>query len=34
MLREVIHFALRQKGVPEYLVHGVKSLYKGCKAAV
>ena len=32
--REVIHFALRQKGVPEYLVNGVMSLYKGCKTAV
>ena len=31
--REVIHFALRQKGVPEYLVNGVMSLYKGCKTA-
>ena len=28
--REVIHFALRQN-VPEYLVNGVMSLYKGCK---
>ena len=27
--REVIHFALSQKGVPEYLVSGVMSLYKG-----
>ena len=34
MLREVIHFALRQKGVPEYLVDGVMCLYKGCKTAV
>ena len=25
--REVIRFALRQKGVPEYLVDGVMSLY-------
>ena len=32
--REVIHFALRWKGVPEYLVNGVISLYKGCKTAV
>ena len=29
--REVAHFALRQKGVPEYSVDGVMSLYKGCK---
>ena len=32
--RDVICFALRQKGVPEYLVNGVMSLYKGCKTAV
>ena len=32
--REVIYFALGQKGVPEYLVRGVVSLYKGCKTAV
>ena len=32
--REVICFALRLKGVPEYLVNGVVSLYKGCKTAV
>ena len=32
--REVIRFALRQKGVPEYLVNWVMSLYKGCKTAV
>ena len=32
--REVIPFDLRQKGVPEYLVNGVMSLYKGCKTAV
>ena len=32
--KEVIHFALRQKGVPEYLVNGVMSLYKGCKTVV
>ena len=32
--REVIRFALRRKGVPEYLVNGVMSLYKGCKTAV
>ena len=25
---------MRQKGVPEYLVDGVMSLYKGCKTAV
>ena len=30
--REVICFAFRQ-GVPEYLVNGVMSLYKGCKTA-
>ena len=29
--REIIRFALRRKGVPEYLVNGVMSLYKGCK---
>ena len=34
MPREVIHFALRWKGVPEYLVDEVMSLYKSCKAAV
>ena len=32
--REVICFALRRKGVAEYLVNGVMSLYKGCKTAV
>ena len=32
--REVIRFALRRKGVPEYLVNGVMSLYEGCKTAV
>ena len=32
--REVICFALKQKGVPEYLVNRVMSLYKGCKTAV
>ena len=32
--REVIQFALRWKGVPEYLVNGVMSLYKGCKTTV
>ena len=26
--REVIHFTLRQKGVPEYLINGVISLHK------
>ena len=31
---EVIRFALRWKGVPEYLVNGVMSLYKGCKTTV
>ena len=31
--RKVIHFALRQKNVPEYLVNGVMSLYNGCKTA-
>ena len=33
MPREVICFALRSKGVPEYLRDGVMSLYKGCKTA-
>ena len=33
MPREIIRFALRWKGVPEYLVNGVMSLYKGCKTA-
>ena len=32
--REVICFALRQKGIPEYLVHGLMPLYKGCKTAI
>ena len=32
--REVIRFALKRKGVPEYLVNGVMSLYEGCKTAV
>ena len=32
--REVIRFALRRKGVPEYLVNGVMPLHKGCKTAV
>ena len=31
---EVIRFALRQKGVPEYVVNGVMSLYEGCKTAI
>ena len=34
MPMEVICFALRRKGVLEYLVDGVMSLYKGCKTAV
>ena len=34
MPREVIRFALRQKGFPVYLINGVMSLYKGCKTAV
>ena len=29
--KEVIYFAFRQKGVSEYLVNEVISLYKGCK---
>ena len=33
MPREIICFALRRKGVPEYLVDGVMSL-KDCKTAV
>ena len=32
--REVIRFALRRNGVPEYLVNRVMSLYEGCKTAV
>ena len=32
--RKVIHFALRRRVVPEDLVDGVMSLYKGCKTAV
>lgn len=32
--REVIHFALRRKGVSEYLVNEVMSLHLGCKSAV
>ena len=31
---EVIQFALRQKGVPAYMVNGVMSLYQGFKTAV
>ena len=31
--KEVISFVLRQKGVPEYMVNGVMSLYEGCKTA-
>ena len=34
LLREIIRFFFRWKGVPEYLVNGVISLYKGCKTAV
>ena len=34
MPREVIRFALRQKGFPVYLINGVMSLYEGCKTAV
>ena len=33
MAREVTHFALRQKGVPEYLVKGLCLFKKGCKTA-
>ena len=32
--RKLIRFALRRKGVSEYLVDWVMSLYKGCKTAV
>ena len=32
--REVICFALKQESVPEYLVNGVMSLYKGSKTVV
>ena len=32
--RKVICFALRRRVVPEYLIDGVMSLYKGCKTAV
>ena len=34
VLRKVIRFTLRWKGVPEYLVNEVMSLYKGYKTAV
>ena len=34
MSREVICFTLKQKSVPEYLVNGFMSLYKGCGTAV
>ena len=34
MPREVICFTSGQKGVPEYLVKGVMSLYKDCKTDV
>ena len=34
MPRKVIKFALRRKGVPEYLENGDMSLYKGCKTTV
>ena len=33
VLREVNCFAPRRKGVPEYLVNGFMSVYKGCKTA-
>lgn len=32
--REVIRFALRRKGVSEYLVNEVMSLHLSCKSAV
>ena len=32
--REIIRFALRWKGVSEYLVNGGMSLYKVCQTAV
>ena len=32
--RKVICFVLRQKGVPEYLINMIKSLYKGCETAI
>ena len=32
--REAVRFALRWKGVQEYLVDGVVSLYKSCKTVV
>ena len=34
MPRKVINFALRRKGVSEYLENGDMSLYKGCKTTV
>ena len=34
MPRKVIRFALRWKGVPEFLVNGVMSPYKYCKTTV
>ena len=34
MPREIICFALRWKGVPEYLVDEVMSLYNGCETTV
>ena len=33
MPREVIHFVLKWKGAPKYLVNGIMSLCKGCKTA-
>ena len=33
MPSEVICFVLRRKSIPEYLVDGVMSPYKGCKTA-
>ena len=32
--RKVICFVLRRKGVPEYLINMIKSLYKGCETAI
>ena len=32
--REIIRFALKQKGALEYSIHGIMSLHKGCKPAV
>ena len=34
MPREVLRSTLRRKGVPEYLVNGVMSLFRGCETAV